>query len=602
MNETRHPFDSIALTLSGGGTRAVGFHLGTLAYLDRVKLLEKVRILSTVSGGSVVGMGYAVYKKEEKHFKDLYQDLQTFIPQTPVQLVDLLQTAIELGRLAPSGRKTLIAVMAEVYNMIFKFCNNKQFGLLWNENPIHLKEIIFNATEFMTGVGFRFHKSQDGRPSGSDLAPLPEKYARKARLADILASSTCIPVGFEPIEFPEDFRWPDDEQSVPKKMNRRICNEICKELPPDVSKPGRKERSIALMDGGVYDNQGIFSVLRVLGLTYDRTVETHKRSDDYTPSDDNLKGMMGAGSDVDEADIDLFIVSDTPLRVEPIYEIGAHPESTGFLDLSKLKWIASITAFLLLGSTLIVGYRYIDTIFEKGHLGNWQNIIVDFFAYVVPLVLLLACVGGYFFLSSKLKNYLDNSPAFKNTKGLKEKLWNFVKKRKFADLGYMIQSRLGSSLAMSSDVFMNRIRFLGYARLLNIKGLKFKTIINVIDSMIRDKMMSDAGGARQADDIKDKLRLLEGVDPLCKETVTNASKVPTQFWLTQKDWNDLLACGQTTMCYNLLYYLQRLSKNNNAVMDNDHFRQLLDRVKKDWELLKKKPRALVDDPYAEIKY
>ena len=46
-----HPFGNIALSLSSGGTRATGFHLGTLAYLDRVDLLKDVSVLSSVSGG-----------------------------------------------------------------------------------------------------------------------------------------------------------------------------------------------------------------------------------------------------------------------------------------------------------------------------------------------------------------------------------------------------------------------------------------------------------------------------------------------------------------------------------------------------------------------
>ena len=48
------PLGSISLSLSGGGGRAAGFHLGTLAYLDRVKLLKDVSVLSSVSGGSHV--------------------------------------------------------------------------------------------------------------------------------------------------------------------------------------------------------------------------------------------------------------------------------------------------------------------------------------------------------------------------------------------------------------------------------------------------------------------------------------------------------------------------------------------------------------------
>jgi hypothetical protein len=356
-------------------------------------------------------------------------------------------------------------------------------------------------------------------------------------------------------------------------------------LPPQATSSGEEKRSVALMDGGVYDNQGIFSVLRVLGLTYD----TKDSSDAYTPSDNSLKGILGAGSVGDkkaDKDIDLFIVSDTPLREEPIYKIGAHPEGAGFLDLSKLKWMAGVAAFLLLGSILFLGYRYIDTMLEKGHFGQVLNIIVDIFAHVVPLVLLLACVGGYFFLTFKLKNYLDNSAAFINNKGLKEKLWNLIKRRKFADLGYMIQSRLGSAFAMSSDVFMNRIRFLGYARLLNIPALKNKTIINVIDSVVREKGKSGGDGGQNID--KRKI-----IPKRLKEIVAKASKTPTQFWLAEEDWRDLIACGQATMCYNLLRHMNQMGIDNSAVAQNDHFKELYQKASNDWEKLKADPYCLL---------
>lgn len=40
-----HPFDHIALSLSGGGVRAVGYHLGTLDYLEHAGLLSQVHTL-----------------------------------------------------------------------------------------------------------------------------------------------------------------------------------------------------------------------------------------------------------------------------------------------------------------------------------------------------------------------------------------------------------------------------------------------------------------------------------------------------------------------------------------------------------------------------
>lgn len=45
---------SIALALSGGGIRAIGFHLGVIRLLAERCLLEHVERISTVSGGSLL--------------------------------------------------------------------------------------------------------------------------------------------------------------------------------------------------------------------------------------------------------------------------------------------------------------------------------------------------------------------------------------------------------------------------------------------------------------------------------------------------------------------------------------------------------------------
>ena len=171
MTTNQQPFERIALSLSGGGTRAVGFHLGTMSYLDRVGLLEKVRMLSTVSGGSAVGMGYAVYttlpEDGQRPLMKLYSELRECLPRDPSKLVELLQKAYNRQPVAPSGRKTLIANMAELYNHLFKFCDDRIFDIFWQHKSTHLEEIVFNATEFRTGVGFRFHRSSNTRRSRS---------------------------------------------------------------------------------------------------------------------------------------------------------------------------------------------------------------------------------------------------------------------------------------------------------------------------------------------------------------------------------------------------------------------------------------------------
>ena len=78
QSKDAEPFGEIALSFSGGGVRAVGFHLGSLSYLDHVGLREDVRILSTVSGGTFVGLSYATSLKlhgEDFDFVSYYRSL-----------------------------------------------------------------------------------------------------------------------------------------------------------------------------------------------------------------------------------------------------------------------------------------------------------------------------------------------------------------------------------------------------------------------------------------------------------------------------------------------------------------------------------------------
>lgn len=49
-----HSYKPIALALSGGGIRAIVFHLGVLRHLAERGFLESVERISTVSGGSLL--------------------------------------------------------------------------------------------------------------------------------------------------------------------------------------------------------------------------------------------------------------------------------------------------------------------------------------------------------------------------------------------------------------------------------------------------------------------------------------------------------------------------------------------------------------------
>ena len=53
----------IGISLSGGGMRAIVFHYGVLNRLAKEGLLDKVKFISTVSGGTlIIGLIYSMFK------------------------------------------------------------------------------------------------------------------------------------------------------------------------------------------------------------------------------------------------------------------------------------------------------------------------------------------------------------------------------------------------------------------------------------------------------------------------------------------------------------------------------------------------------------
>lgn len=68
--QSQHPpVERIALALSGGGSRAIAFHLGCLRALHRAGLLQKVSTISAVSGGSVIAALYCSHPGDFDEFE-----------------------------------------------------------------------------------------------------------------------------------------------------------------------------------------------------------------------------------------------------------------------------------------------------------------------------------------------------------------------------------------------------------------------------------------------------------------------------------------------------------------------------------------------------
>ena len=182
------PLGSIALSLSGGRGRAAGFHLDTLAYLNRVDLLKDVSILSSVSGGSIVAAKYALTLKTapggeplDDTFHRFHQEFLTFFKHVDLmwRVFKKLGARPEHQSSRKSGRQNATLAVADIYDESRDFLNGARFDVFWGRREIHIRELVINATEFKTGLAFRFHKGADERRSGNLFVPLPESWARK---------------------------------------------------------------------------------------------------------------------------------------------------------------------------------------------------------------------------------------------------------------------------------------------------------------------------------------------------------------------------------------------------------------------------------------
>lgn len=527
MNEgnEKELFTPVGLTLSGGGSRAAAFHLGVLSYLDRTGLLARVQMLSTVSGGTFTGAKYALSLAEKTAFEDFfvqyYHDLET------IKLVDLALESLSKGKVSPpSGRKDLIIACAQVYADTFLRNNSGDpacFETILNTDT-HLKEIIFNTTEFRNGIDFRFQKSENPRARiGNGKLFIPPRDAGSIRLADIVAASSCVTGGFEPIAFPDDFTWPKGK--IPARIREIFL------------KDGRPW-PVALMDGGIYDNQGISSLM----LADERSVDK----------------------------LGMVIISDVAKETDE-YLPFPNQKTRGTISLNHINLfflgLMAVCAVTVLSS----GMRLWQAVFIGSFRFFW-----DFFIYCIPMLLAGLTAGSLF----SVRQFITHN-LFPQIPQVGRAAWDDLKHLKLAQVVDMLRMRLDSLLSLTSGVFMNRIRGLVYGLIYRNPKYEGKRVSNLIYHLKSDNAFSRALG--RIPGIKKPGQALHQVADI-------AADMPTELWF-DADYKQpcLVACGQATICYNLMKYIVRIYGS-----DPQHYtapvQTLWDQLRADWN-------KLVEDPY-----
>lgn len=225
--------DPIAVALSGGGIRAMVFHLGVLRYLAEQGRLEQVSKISTVSGGSLlVGM---IFQNHQMN----WPDSGTFLHDTHPSIREVLcSRSMILSAVRQLRDPRNCRYLLSRSNLLAEGLKN-EWGIKGQLNELPVKpEWSINGTTAESGKRFRFKKDT--------LGDYTLGYAKPERLplAFAMAVSAAFPVGFGPLVLDmAQFVWKKrDGWGEPVSNARKVAPETPK---------------IHLYDGGVYDNLGL---------------------------------------------------------------------------------------------------------------------------------------------------------------------------------------------------------------------------------------------------------------------------------------------------------------------------------------------------------
>lgn len=240
MNENK----KIGLCLSGGGSRAVAFHLGCLRALNDLGILSRVSIISAVSGGSIVA---GIFAYASSDFDEFDKRAVNFLRQGLVRkamcryifcgyfilewlnwiiivFASLFGRAVErlLGRFPTflyvrrffSRTKVLIEVLDST------LFDGRKLNLVSRSNL----QVVFNSTELTTCTAFRFGSNE------VSCWKFGKVDSTSIRVAEAVGCSAAYPVFLPAIDRKYTFKASTGEAV---------------------------EHRIVLTDGGIYENLGL---------------------------------------------------------------------------------------------------------------------------------------------------------------------------------------------------------------------------------------------------------------------------------------------------------------------------------------------------------
>jgi hypothetical protein len=529
---------NIALAMSGGGYRAAAFALGTLSYLDHLvddeaqTLLSRVSFMSSTSGGSITNIAYSSGLCKGQNFGTIYQQLHNAIDgEIVIKRVFQILADDNAWKQRPEKSRNLINAFSMVYDELLY--PDGYFQLYTDKlEHTHLDEICINATEFANGMSFRFQSQRNGRVNGkvgnyyinfTDTA-----VAGKLKLADILASSSCFPGGFEPLIFPDDYTHQDLGAEVLDKAIAYKDNPFSEaDNPGDILEDDdfkKKWRRFGLMDGGIADNQAVDSILKAS----DRRAETGRPP------------------------FDLLLITDVTSYLMNGYTLPLEKKGvSSHLNVNGITWALFLFGLL---SPLMVGI----SLFCCWH--TWMYLLL------IPASISLII---WLFIQYELITTRISANRERSTWSLMLLSYaGYFLKLRLSALTQMLTARLKSVMLITSEIYLKQIRRHYYDKLYHDPATRELTVSNAIYDLSKAKQTMTKKLPREQQESQDPQKeaaeqLVKKIGPPSNALIGVAERarlIATTLWFDKYQRRAqakaaVVATGQFTTCYNLLKYM-----------------------------------------------
>ena len=224
--EEDSPEPGMALCLSGGGYRAMLFHVGVLWRLNEARVLRRLKRVSSVSGGSITAGVLARSWGDLDFVDDVAQAFREEVvdPVRTLARTDIDVSSVLLGAVLPGV--SIADRVQKIYDRVL------YRGATLQDLPDEPR-FVFNATNLESGVLMRMSKPYlaDYRVGRVDDPTLP--------LALAVTASSAFPPFLSPCTLDlRDADWITDPGN-------------------DLADRAGFRDKVSLSDGGVYDNLGI---------------------------------------------------------------------------------------------------------------------------------------------------------------------------------------------------------------------------------------------------------------------------------------------------------------------------------------------------------